>query len=150
MTTTTTTRHEPRTIGWREWLALPEFGLGCVRGKIDTRLRASWLHAVDVESFTAGGAPWLRFVVLPVPGDTRTRVRAEAPRALRRRESRPVIRTLLTLGDLTWSVELVLCGRGVPGYRLALGREALGRRFLVDPARSFTAGPPALRSRETS
>lgn len=141
-----------KTIGWREWLALPEFGLGCIQGKIDTRLRLSRLHAVDVEGFMVDGSPWMRFVVLPVPGDSRTRVRAEAPlvaeRTVRspggRRETRPVIRTLLTLGDLTWSVELVLSLRATQGCRLSIGRESLGRLFLVDPARSFLAGPPAV------
>lgn len=143
----TTTRARLTTIGWREWLALPEFGLGCIQGRIDIRLRSSKLHAIEVESFTAGGAAWLRFVVLPVPGDDRTRVRAEAPRVVRRAgrpETRPAIRTLLTLGDVTWPVELALVDRDVGGYRLSIGRRTLGRRFLVDPAKSFLAGPPAV------
>lgn len=147
-----TTLHMLTTIGGREWLALPEFGLGCVQGKIDATHHTSKIYAVEVECLLVDGAPWMRFVVLPVPGDPRTRVTAEAPlvdeREVRgldgRREARPVIRTLLTLGDLTWPVELALAGRDTMGCRLLIGSETLGRRFVVDPARSFLAGPPAV------
>jgi hypothetical protein len=140
------------TIGWREWLALPDFGLGCVQGKIDTSHQTAKIYALDVECLLVDGSPWMRFVVLPLPGDPRTRVEAQAPlvaeRAVRgldgRRDLRPVVRTLLTLGDVTWPVELALCGQETVGYRLLIGREAIDRRFVVDSARSFLAGPPAV------
>jgi hypothetical protein len=41
------------------------------------------------------------------------------------------------LGSIDWPIELTLADRDVMGFRMLLGREALRRRFLVDPARSY-------------
>jgi len=41
------------------------------------------------------------------------------------------------LGQQTWDIELTLTNREVMGFRLLLGREAVRRRFLVDPGGSY-------------
>jgi hypothetical protein len=41
------------------------------------------------------------------------------------------------LGAVSWPIELTLADRDVMGFRMLLGREAVRRRFLIDPARSF-------------
>ena len=55
---------------------------------------------------------------------------------------RPVIITNVTLLDDTWPVELTLANRDEMGFRMLLGREAMRRRFLVDPSGSYYNGKP--------
>jgi hypothetical protein len=57
---------------------------------------------------------------------------------------RPVIVATVRLDDLSWPVELNLTRRDTMGFRMLLGRQALRRRFVVDPGRSFLTGRPDL------
>lgn len=136
-------------IGWREWVDLPRLGGITVKAKIDTGARTSALHAVGVEEFQRGGAPWVRFTVHPHQRDTERSVLVEAPvideRAIRNSggaaEHRPVISTRATIGEVALDIEVTLTNRALMGFRMLLGREALRRRFLVDPGRSYLIGP---------
>ena len=56
-----------------------------------------------------------------------------------RAEERYVIRTLLKLGKSRWPVELTLTNRDQMGFRMLIGRQAVRRRYVVDPSRSFVA-----------
>jgi hypothetical protein len=51
-----------------------------------------------------------------------------------------VIATHVVLGGHTWPIELTLVRRDLMGFRLLLGREALRRRLIVDPGRSYLLG----------
>ncbi len=134
-----------RVAGWREWVALPELGVDRIKAKLDTGARSSSLHAHELERFDRDGAPYVRFSIHPRQRSTRRAVPAEAPlleeRWVRnsggRAELRPVIRTALTLGGDTWTIELTLARRDVMGFRMLLGRQALRGRHVVDPGRSF-------------
>jgi hypothetical protein len=55
-------------------------------------------------------------------------------------EQRLVIHTPIVLGDSVWPIEITLTNRDPMMFRMLLGRTALERRFLVDPARSYTLG----------
>ncbi|MBZ8179047.1 ATP-dependent zinc protease family protein [Oscillatoria salina] len=132
-------------IGWRERIALPELGISQVKAKIDTGARSSALHAFDVEIFPRDGQEMVRFQVHPYQRDSKTTVVAEA-KLLDRREVRnsggvaqlrPAIATVVELGGIQWQIELTLTNRDVMGFRMLLGRQALRRRFLVDPGNSF-------------
>jgi hypothetical protein len=56
-------------------------------------------------------------------------------------ERRYIIKTEIKLGETTWPIELALTNRDQMGFRMLLGRTALGRRTLIVPSRSFLASP---------
>lgn len=135
-------------VGWREWLALPALGIRAIKVKIDTGARSSALHAFDIELFERDNQPMVRFRVHPWQRNNEEEVSAEAPLAGQRlvRNSggvetlRPVIMTDVELAGRRWPIELTLTSRDAMGFRMLLGREAVRRRFLVDPCRSYLAG----------
>lgn len=144
-------------IGWREWLGLPQLGIEAIKAKVDTGARSSALHAFDIEEFTAGdGKPMVRFKVHPFQRDAATTVEAVAPLVDRRpvRSShgdetvRPVIVTAVALGGQVCDIEITLVRRDAMGFRMLLGREAVRRRFVVDPGRSYVTGRRKHRRRK--
>jgi hypothetical protein len=149
----------PTVIGWREWANLPQLGIQAIKAKIDTGARSSTLHAFDVEFFHRQGVPFVRFRIHPLQRSVRPTITAEAPLLEHRwirsstghRTWRPVIRTTVSLMDRRWDIDLTLVNRDEMGFRMLLGREAIRRRFVVDPGRSFFAGkPPGARKKKTS
>jgi hypothetical protein len=132
-------------IGWREWVELPSLGVTAIKAKMDTGARSSALHAVDIEQFEENGVRMVAFSVHPRQKTTSTELRCVLPlldeRPVRNSGGtttlRPVIRTLLTFGDDSWPIDLSLIARDLMGFRLLLGREAIRRRYIIDPARSY-------------
>jgi hypothetical protein len=137
-------------IGWREWVELVSLGADRfkVKVKVDTGARSSALHAFNVERFERDGADWVRFDVHPLQDDSKFTIPAEAPLVDERwvrnsggkADLRPVIRTTIRFLDVEWEIELTLTRRDMMGFRMLLGRQAIRKRFVVDPARSFVGG----------
>lgn len=143
-------------MGWREWIEFPELGIKRVKAKVDTGARSSSLHAEHIELFQIRGQMGVRFIVLPLQ---RSRLEAVSCEALLHderyikssngsRELRPVIRTPVCWGGETWDVDLTLTSRDLMGFRMLLGREAIRRRHLVDPSRSYLGGRPVAKKKE--
>lgn len=138
-------KHKLAIIGWRERIALPEFGIQQIKVKIDTGARSSALHAFHIEKFTRNTKPMVRFQVHPYQRNTDHTVIAEAElideREIRtsggHAQIRPVIHAIVKLADQQWDIELTLTNRDVMGFRMLLGRQAVRKRFLVDSGRSF-------------
>lgn len=135
-----------RTIGWREWIALPELGIPSIKAKIDTGARTSALHAFSVKTYHADdGTERVRFGMHPRQDDTDTVVYCDAPvkdhRIVRdsggHETERVVIETRLVLGGEEFVAEATLTERDNMLFRMLLGRTAMHRRFVVDPSRSF-------------
>ena len=158
--TATGAKDEPGvpTLGWREWVALPEIGVPALKVKVDTGARTSALNARAIEPFDRDGRNWVRFTLRP---DRRRacEIDCAAPvtdvRVVKdsggHAEERYVIETPVRLGvDAdTWLVEITLANRSGMQYAMLLGRTAVRRRFAVDPARSFVAGVPAAADQPT-
>lgn len=137
-----------QTIGWREWLTLPELGLPLLKAKIDSGARTSALHACFIEEFERAGVLFIRFGVHPLQRNTTyLRVCEAAVKEIRtisdsggHREERYVIETHLQLAGHCWPVELTLTNRETMLFRMLLGRTAMCQRFVVDPSTSYLLG----------
>lgn len=136
-----------RTLGWREWIELPDLGVRLLKAKLDTGARTSSLHAFRPKRFTRDGLDMVRFEVHPVQRSSASKVVVEAEvkgeRTVRassgQEETRLVIETTLGVGGVRWPIELTLTRRDQMGFRMLLGRRALAGRIVVDPASSFLA-----------
>ena len=142
-------------VGWREWVALPDWGVPWTKAKIDTGARTSAMHAFDLESFEREGVPWIRFVVHPWQRSASDGVPVEAPLVGSKEvrsssgaaSSRPVVHTSIRLAGVATDVDITLTRRDEMGFRMLVGRQALRGRFVVDPARSYAGGKPPIDTR---
>jgi len=137
-------------IGWREVIALPQLNIPNIKAKIDTGARSSALHAYDIELYQEQGQSMLRFRVHPYQRNTQDTIEAQAKLLEMRQvrnsggvaQLRPVIETIVKLGETERLIELTLTSRDVMGFRMLLGRQAVRNQFLVDPGRSFLLSTP--------
>lgn len=137
------------TLGWREWVALPELGIPRLRAKIDSGARTSALHVDAQWRFVERGAPWVGFRLSH--GKARGLiVEAQAPVQDERevidsggnRERRVFLRTPLRLAGCQREIEINLTNRGAMLFPMLLGRTAMEGLFTIDPASSFLHGRP--------
>jgi len=138
-------------LGWREWAALPDLGIGRLRAKVDSGARSSALHVDSQWKFVEQGQPWIGFCLSP--GNGAGRIEAAAP-VLDEREvtdsgghctRRVFVRTTLALAGVQREIEINLSDRRGMLFPMLLGRTALARMFTVDPGRSFLHGRPGRR-----
>lgn len=144
-----TNKMEVTTVGWREWLSLPDLGVSRIKAKVDTGARTSAIHAFELDSFEKEGKQWVRFALHPNQDDTETVIWCEAEVLDQRNvtdsgghtEQRFVILTHVQLGSKIWPVEVTLTNRDNMLFRMLLGRTAMtSGNIVVDPAKSFLAG----------
>jgi len=145
------------TLGWREWVGLPDFGIKNIKAKVDTGARTSALHAFEVRSFEEDGAERVEFRMHPVQKDQDTVVTCVADVLDKRRvtdsgghtEERFVIKTDLVIGPHRWPIEVTLTARDDMMFRMLIGRTALNGRALVNPQRSYVVGKKKVRKEKT-
>jgi len=141
---------EPRmlTLGWREWVSLPELGLDRIKAKVDSGARTSSLHAFAVRDFEESGVHRVEFKMHPKQHDNDTEITCVADiideRYVRdsggHQEKRWVIRTPVKIGAVTWNIEINLTSRDDMRFRMLLGRTAFRGYAVIDPARSYVLG----------
>lgn len=128
--------------GWREDVALPAWGIRRIRAKLDTGARTSAIHVAKIKELDEGR---LRFQVVTREGSTRKTKWVEATRdrdaAIKPSsgdlQERPVVRTVMRLGEIEREIEISLVCRAGMLCRMLLGRTALAEVAAVDPSRKF-------------
>lgn len=132
-------------VGWRELVDLPGLGLSGIPAKIDTGARTSSLHAHVLDDFVRGDERFVRFAVdwdgerhycEAIHVDVRGITSSNGDQ-----QSRFVIKTPLTIGNLTFRAEISLADRSQMQFPMLIGRSALRRRMVVDSGHSWLQSP---------
>ncbi|MBP0047494.1 ATP-dependent zinc protease [Marinobacterium sp. AK62] len=133
------------TLGWREWVSLPDLGIDKIKAKVDTGARTSALHAFDVQLEETDAGKIVHFKIHPYQRDTDTVVECQAPLLDEREvrdsgghsEMRYVIEARIVIGSDTHTAEVTLTNRDSMGFRMLIGRTTMKGRYLVDPGKSY-------------
>jgi hypothetical protein len=146
----TLTSSQLKALGWREWVALPEFNVGLIKAKIDTGAHSSALHAFAIEPYRKAGQRWLMFAIHPKQLCVDEIVECHALIKDRRfvtdsgghKQRRYIIESQVVIGKNSISAEMSLTNRDNMRFRILIGRTALRGHFMVDPGLSYLQGKP--------
>ncbi|MBB1274643.1 ATP-dependent zinc protease [Psychromonas sp. SR45-3] len=138
---------EKTIIGRLESIALPELGIDDMQVRVDTGAKTSSLHVDNIVKYMQNGKPWVKFDIHPDIHNVEKLISCKAVISDIRKikssngtaEQRYVIETPMTLGKETWPIEITLTDRTDMNYLMLFGREAIGKRLLVDPSKVFLA-----------
>ena len=136
-------------IGWREWIALPELGIPCIKAKVDSGARTSAIHTHSLEVMQENNREYVLFKVHPLQKRTDISIDCKAEIIDRRvvrdsgghAEERYFINTMIEYAGKEWRSDFSLPNREGMLFRMLLGRNSIVTGgFKVDPSRSFIAG----------
>jgi hypothetical protein len=141
-------RNPKLTLGWREWVALPDLGLPAIKAKVDSGAKTSVLHAYHTEQYQADGVDMVMFLIHPIQKNYDFHVECHAPIIDYREvsdsgghmEMRYVIESNILIGNASWPIELSLTNRDTMRFRMLLGRRAMENRAIIEPAASYLNG----------
>jgi len=132
-------------IGRLESIALPELAITDLQVRVDTGAKTSSLHVDNIKKSIIKGVHSVSFDIHPDAHNVDTKLKCTAPISDIRKvkssngttEERYVIETPVVLGKEEWTIEITLTDRSDMSYLMLFGREALGKKFLVDPSKVF-------------
>jgi hypothetical protein len=138
----------PVLIGWKEYVAFPDWGIRRLKAKIDTGARTS---ALDAAAYEVRETPAGLVAELWLPLSARHPERVALVRTAvlgtvvvcnssGQRETRPLVETTLSLGGLSKRIRLTVTNRAGMLFRLILGRKALEGDFVVDVSGKYLCG----------
>ncbi len=136
----------PLLIGWKEYVAFPEWGIRRIKVKIDTGARTSALDVAHYEVHERAGVGLIaelhvalsrrhpeRKAVVETPVLDMVSVRNSSGVY----EQRPLVATTVRLGPVTKRLPLTITSRAGMLFRMILGRKALEGDFVVDVSRKY-------------
>ncbi|MBP2831932.1 30S ribosomal protein S6--L-glutamate ligase [Aquimarina sp. U1-2] len=132
-------------IGSEEWCTFDEFGIPAIKARIDSGAKTSSIQANNIKIISKETIEWVRFEVNPIQDNRSIVITCESKIHDKRMvksssgisEQRIVIKTPVTIGDVTFEIELTLANRDAMEFRMLLGREALIDRYMVNPSASY-------------
>lgn len=132
-------------IGRLESISLPDLGIDSLEVRVDTGAKTSSLHVDNIKKEVIDGVRSVTFDIHPDSHNVDRIVRCCSPISDIRKikssngksEQRYVIETMVKLGNEAWPIEITLTDRSDMSYLMLFGREAIGKRFLVDPSKVF-------------
>ena len=139
------------TVGWRELVDMPAWGVRRLPAKLDTGARTSALH-VDQLVGLPGGRVAFDVVLSRHRHDKRIRVETEVIRTARVRASsgvmtsRLIVRTRLRLGPFEREIEIGLVDRGPMIHRMLIGRSGLAGLAVSGDERYLVSRPRRRRA----
>lgn len=134
------------TIGWKERIDFPDWGLRRVKVKIDTGAHTSAIGAVYYEMLDLSGQGRVADLVLALDRKAPDRqIRLRVPvlgtvvvrNSTGQRELRPIVETQVRLGPLIKVIRLTVTNRAQMRFPIILGRAALAGDFIVDVSRKY-------------
>jgi ribosomal protein S6--L-glutamate ligase len=136
------------TVGWEEWVSLPDLNLPAIKAKVDTGAKTSSLHAFSIEPYGENDERRVRFIMQPDPEHPDIEVVCTAPLIDIREitssngqtEERCIIETELRLGEHISRIEVSLTNRETMRYKMLLGRTAMQGSMQVQPDLSCING----------
>ena len=143
-------------VGWREWVSFPDLKIPHIKAKLDTGAKTSALHTNFIEPLQSGKGLRVRFGVYPLQTSKKRNVICSADVIDLRRiinsggrpEMRYIISTTLLIGNISTTIELSLTNRENMRFRLLLGRSAIAKLLVIDPAQSYTLGKPSFKKKK--
>lgn len=137
-------------LGWREWVSLPELGVPLVKAKVDTGARTSALHAARIERIGARVVIELHPLQRALDVTVTCEAKVIDERVVRdsggHEEPRLVIRTPLVVGAgadaRAREIEITLTNRENMGFRMLIGRTAMGDALVAPGASYLTRAAP--------
>ena len=144
---------EKTTVGWREYISLPDWGVKKLLAKIDTGANTS---ALDVSSLEELPHNRVRFVIRKSRQYVH-RTQIVTARIVRRTTIKPssgkqqerlVVQTDVKIGTVVKPIEISLVCRRNMICRMLIGRAALARDFIVDPGRVHLHKPKTKKKKK--
>ena len=143
-------------IGWREYVALPDWGVKHLWAKTDTGAQTSAIDAYDIEELPNNEVRFVlvysrkhpdRRTVVTAPISPRSPVKSSTGH----QHDRLFVTTTIKIGPVTKQIEVSLVSRHEMKCRMLIGRAALRDDFLVDPTRQLLLTKrPVRRKRKKS
>lgn len=143
-------KNNRKTIGWREWVAMPDLGVGEIKAKVDTGADNSSLHAFNIERFESDGIQMVRYEIHPHQRKRKPTIECVSEVIKERKvknpggrsELRPVIRTRIIVAGIELSALINLTTRDEMTFRMLLGRRTVRQKFVIDPGHSYVGKRP--------